>query len=53
MKDSLELIHSIWDFLIARKKYWLPQLIITILITAAFVLYTNAPQIEDFIYRQE
>ena len=53
MKESLELVDGILKFLMARKKYWLPHLIITISITVAFLLYTKAPQIGDFIYRQE
>ena len=32
MKEFIELIQDIWDFLKVRKKYWLAPLIITILL---------------------
>ena len=50
MKDFLELLKDIWDFLIVRKKYWLAPLIITIVLMGALILFTQGSVVAPFIY---
>ena len=50
MKDFLELLKDIWDFLKVRKKYWLAPLIITILIMGALIVFTQGSVVAPFIY---
>ena len=50
MKNIIELIVDIWDFLKVRKKYWLAPLIITILILGTLIIFTQGTVIAPFIY---
>ncbi len=50
MKDFLELIKDVWDFLKIRKKYWLAPLIITIILLGALIIYTQGTVVAPFIY---
>ena len=50
MKDFLELLNDIWDFLKVRKKYWLAPLIITILLMGALIVFTQGSVVAPFIY---
>lgn len=50
MKDFLELIKEIWDFLRIRKKYWLAPLIITIVLMGSLLIFTQGSVIAPFIY---
>ena len=50
MKDFLELMKDVWDFLKIRKKYWLAPLIITIILLGALVIYTQGTVVAPFIY---
>ena len=50
MKDFLELLEDIWDFLKVRKKYWLAPLIITIVLMGALIVFTQGSVIAPFIY---
>ena len=50
MKDLLELLKDIWDFLKVRKKYWLAPLIITIVLMGALIVFTQGSVIAPFIY---
>ncbi len=50
MKEFLELVVDIWDFLKVRKKYWLAPLIITILIMGALIVFTQGSVVAPFIY---
>ena len=50
MKDFLELIQDIWDFLKVRKKYWLAPLIITIVFMGALIVFTQGSVVAPFIY---
>ena len=50
MKDFLELMKDVWDFLKIRKKYWLAPLIITIILLGALIIYTQGTVIAPFIY---
>ena len=50
MKDFLELLKDVWDFLKIRKKYWLAPLIITIILLGALIIYTQGTVVAPFIY---
>ena len=50
MKDFLELIYDLIDFLRVRKKYWLAPLIITFLLIGALIVFTQGSAIAPFIY---
>ena len=50
MKDLLELLKDIWDFLKVRKKYWLAPLIITIVLMGSLIVFTQGSVIAPFIY---
>ncbi len=50
MKDFLELMKDVWDFLKIRKKYWLAPLIITIILLGALIIYTQGTVVAPFIY---
>jgi len=50
MKNIIELIVDIWDFLKVRKKYWLAPLIITILLLGTLIIFTQGSVIAPFIY---
>ena len=50
MEAFLELINDIWDFLKTRKKYWLAPLIITTILMATLIVFTQGSVIAPFIY---
>ena len=50
MNNLIELILDIWDFLKVRKKYWLAQLIITILLLGTLIIFTQGTVVAPFIY---
>ena len=50
MKDFLELLKDIWDFLKVRKKYWLAPLIITIILMGTLIVFTQGSVVAPFIY---
>ena len=50
MKEFIELLSDIWDFLKVRKKYWLAPLIITIILMGALLIFTQGTVVAPFIY---
>lgn len=50
MKEFIELIKDIWDFLKIRKKYWLAPLILTIIFMGALIVFTQGSVLAPFIY---
>ena len=50
MKEFIELIQDIWDFLKVRKKYWLAPLIITILLMGTLIVSLKGSVVAPFIY---
>ena len=50
MKDFLELLKDIYDFIRVRKKYWLAPLIITIILMGALIVFTQGSVVAPFIY---
>ena len=50
MEAFLELIGDIWDFLKARKKYWLAPLIISILLMGTLIFFSQGSVVAPFIY---
>ena len=50
MNALFELIIDIWDFFKVRKKYWLAPLIITTLLIAGLIVFTQGSVVAPFIY---
>ena len=50
MKDFLELMKDVWDFLKVRKKYWLAPIIVTIVIMGSLIIFTQGSVVAPFIY---
>ena len=50
MNDFLGLTKNYWDFLKVIKKYWLAQLIITIVLMGALIEVTQGYVFAPFIY---
>ena len=50
MKDFIDLLKDVWDFLKIRKKYWLAPLIISLLAMGALLVFTQGSVIAPFIY---
>ena len=50
MEVFLDLIKDIWDFMKARKKYWLVPLIIAIVLMGALIVFTQGSAVAPFIY---
>ena len=50
MREFLELLKDIWDFLKVRKKYWLAPLIITIVLMGTLIFVTQGSVVAPFIY---
>ncbi len=50
MRDFLDLIIDIWDFLKVRKKYWLAPLIITLVFIGSIIVISQGSIIAPFIY---
>ena len=50
MKNFIELLGDIWEFLRVRKKYWLAPLIITIVLMGVLIVFTQGSVVAPFIY---
>ena len=50
MRDFLELVIDIWDFLKVRKKYWLAPLIITLVFVGSLIVVSQGSIIAPFIH---
>ena len=50
MEAFFDLLKDVWDFLKARKKYWLAPLIITIVLMGALLVFTQGSVVAPFIY---
>ena len=50
MKDFIELLKDIWDFLKIRKKYWLAPLIIVIVLMGTLIIFSQGSVVAPFIY---
>lgn len=50
MEAFLDLVKDIWDYLKARKKYWLAPLILTLVLMSALIVFTQGSIIAPFIY---
>ena len=50
MRNFIELLNDIWEFLRVRKKYWLAPLIITIVLMGALLVFTQGSVVAPFIY---
>ena len=50
MKEFIDLIKDVWDFMKVRKKYWLAPLIFTIVLMGALIVFTQGSVVAPFIY---
>tara|TARA_B100000963_G_C22328434_1_gene537500 strand:+ start:472 stop:633 length:162 start_codon:yes stop_codon:yes gene_type:complete len=50
MKDFIDLVNDIWEFIKVRKKYWLAPLIITIVLMGTLIVFTQGSVVAPFIY---
>ena len=50
MESFFELLQDVFEFLVARKKYWLAPLIITIILIGALIVFTQGSVVAPFIY---
>ena len=50
MKDFLELIKDIWDFLKVRKKYWLLPIILVLVLFGGLIVLSQGSAVAPFIY---
>ena len=46
----LDLIKDLWDFMKARKKFWLAPIIVVMLLLGALIVVTQGSAIAPFIY---
>lgn len=48
--SKLSTVKEFWDFLKARKKWWLTPIIIFLLLLGALILFTESSALAPFIY---
>ncbi len=46
----LDLIKDLWDFMRARKKFWLAPIIIVMLLLGALIVLSQGSAVAPFIY---
>ena len=46
----LEFLKDLWDFMRARKKFWLAPIIIVLLLLSIFVVFVEGTAIAPFVY---
>ena len=46
----LDLIKDLWDFMRARKKFWLAPIIVVMLLLGVLIVVTQGSAIAPFIY---
>lgn len=50
MEALFDLVGDVWDFLKARKKYWLAPLIIAIVFMGILLVFAHGSVVAPFIY---
>ncbi len=48
--SRMEFFRELWDFLKARKKWWLLPIIIALLLLGLLIMFTESSAIAPFIY---
>ena len=48
--SKVSIIKELWEFLKARKKWWLAPIIIFLLLLGALILFTESSALAPFIY---
>lgn len=48
--SKISLLWELWDFLKARKKWWLGPIIVALLLLAALIVFTESSALAPFIY---
>ncbi|MBU2489269.1 MAG: hypothetical protein KKA60_07755 [Proteobacteria bacterium] len=46
----MDLFKDFWGFLGIRKKYWLPPIILALLLVGGLLLFGSGPAVAPFIY---
>jgi len=46
----MEFMKDLWDYLKARKKFWLLPLIVTMLLISAIIIFSGGTAVAPFIY---
>lgn len=46
----MEMLKDIWSFLMARKKWWLAPIIVTLLLIGALLIFAGGSALSPFIY---
>ena len=50
MKDFIDLLKDVWDFLKIRKKYWLIPIIVVLALFGGLIVLTQGSAVAPFIY---
>ena len=50
MEAFFDLVKDIWDFMKVRTKFWLAPLIITLVLMAVLIVFTQGSVVAPFIY---
>ena len=48
--SKLSILKEFWDFLKARKKWWLAPIVIFLILLGALIFFTQSSAIAPFIY---
>ena len=46
----MQFLKELWEYIRARKKYWLLPIIVSLLLLGIFVVVTEGPAVAPFIY---
>ena len=46
----IDLLKDLWDFMRARKKFWLAPIIIVLLLLGALIVFAQGSAVAPFIY---
>ena len=50
LRNKLDLLFELWDFMKVRKKFWLLPVIVMLLLVGLLVIFTGSSAISPFIY---
>jgi len=48
--NKLSIIKEFWEFMRARKKWWLAPIVITMVLLGALIIFTEGSALAPFIY---
>ena len=50
LTDMIEFLNDLWDFMRARKKFWLAPIIVVLLLLGALLIFAQGSAVAPFIY---